>query len=91
MTHTHVPGVAAPPTTFLTERENQRAVDLIEDAERSAPYCLCGSHMLAVAHGEQIWLECAKRGQAKDGLAGILARMTTWSHARSMIIEMPSG
>ena len=90
MTHTQVPGVAAQPTPFLTERENGRAVDLIENAERSAPYCPCGSHMLAVAHGDEIWLECVEKGRSRSGLSGLVARMTSWSHSSSMLMELPS-
>jgi hypothetical protein len=75
---------------FLSERENQRAVDLIEEAERSAPYCLCGQHMLAVAEGEQVWLECSGRIEQKTGLAGILARLTAVGHTRRLIMELPA-
>ena len=90
MTHTQVPGVAqrAP---FLTERENQRAVDLIESAERSSPYCLCGSHMIAVGHGEEVWLECSTRSEASAGLAGFFAKITAIGHTRRMIMEFPSA
>jgi len=90
MTHTQVPGVAAQPTTFLNERDNQRAVDLIESAERHAPTCLCGSHMLAVAHGDSVWLECAEKSRARSGLSGVLARMTSWSHSSSKLMELPA-
>ncbi len=91
MTHTHIPGVAATPTPFLSERENQRAVDLIEQAERSAPYCSCGRHMLAVAEHDQVWLECASRGEQKSGLAGFVSRVTSFSHTRRLIMEIPSS
>lgn len=91
MTHTHVPGVDARPAPLLGERENQRAVDLIEQAERSAPYCLCGRHMLAVAEGEQIWLECSSRTDEKDGLGGLVARLTAFGHTRRMITELAPG
>jgi hypothetical protein len=91
MTHTHVPGVAAHPRPLLTERENQRAVDLIETAERSAPYCLCGSHMIAVADTDQVWLECSERAQPRSGLSGLFARVTSFTHTRRMIMELPSA
>lgn len=49
----------------LNTQEHARAVDMIEAAERSAPYCLCGAHMLAVADETgAIWLECSERGSA---------------------------
>jgi hypothetical protein len=91
MTHTQVPGVATRPTTVLSERDNQRAVDLIETAERSAPYCLCGAHTVAVAHDQQIWLECSSRSRSRDGLAGLLARVVSFTHTRRMIMEIPSA
>ena len=91
MTHTHVPGVATPTKPFLTARENQRAVDLIETAERSAPYCLCGAHMIAVAANDQIWLECSDRAQPRNGLTGLVARITSFTHTRRMIMEFPSA
>ena len=91
MTQSQAPGIAAQPTPFLSERENQRAVDLIESAERSAPYCLCGAHMIAVAHDEQVWLECADQGTEKSGIGAILARLTSLGHTRRMIMELPSA
>ena len=89
MTHTQVPGVAAQPAPFLTERDNERAVELIENAERSAPYCLCGRHMIAVADGDSIVLECSGRTEEKSGLSALLARVTAFGHTRSMIMELP--
>ena len=91
MTHTQVPGVAAQPTPFLPERENERAVELIESAERSAPYCLCGRHMIAAADGGQVWLECSSRMVEKTGFAGFWARITAFGHTRRMIMELPSS
>ena len=91
MAHTQVPGVAARPAPFLTERENQRAVDLIERAERSAPYCHCGKHMVAVAQDDQIWLECSSRLHDKDGLAGLFARITAFGHIRHVIMDLPAA
>ena len=90
MTHTQVPGVAAQPAPFLTERENERAVDLIERAERAAPYCLCGRHMIAVAEGGSVYLECSSRTEEKSGLAGLFARVTAFGHTRRMIMELPA-
>ena len=91
MTHTQVPGVAARPAPFLTERENERAVDLIESAERSAPYCLCGRHMIAVADGGAVFLECSGRADEKHGLSGIVARLTSFGHTRRKIMELPTA
>ncbi len=91
MTHTHVPGIADRQAPVLTERDNQRAVDLIESAERSAPYCPCGRHMIAVADGGGIWLECSSRQEEKSGLAGFVARITAFGHTRRMIMELPTS
>lgn len=91
MTHTRVPGSATHPAPCLSERENLRAVDLIESAERSAPYCLCGEHTVAVAEGERVWLECSSRLAERTGLAGIIARFTAFSHMRQPILDLPSA
>jgi len=90
MTHTQAPEFAAQQAPTLAERENQRAVDLIESAERAAPYCLCGDHMLAVADGNTVWLECSSRTQEKSGLAGVFSRITAFGHTRRMIMELPT-
>jgi hypothetical protein len=80
-----------PSSRILSQRENERAVDRIEAAERSSPYCICGSHMLAVAHGDEIWLECAEASQERSGLAGILARLTALGHTRRMVLQLPTA
>jgi hypothetical protein len=91
MTYAQTAGSTTRQPLILSERENQHAVELIEAAERSAPYCLCGSHMLAVAHGGAVWLECAEQGRQKTGLAGLLSRLTAFSHTRRMIMELPAA
>ena len=91
MSHTQTPGVAAQSAPLLTEHDNQRAVDLIESAERSAPYCLCGRHMLAVANGGQVWLECSSQVEEKTGFAALISRITSIGHTRRMIMELPSS
>jgi hypothetical protein len=91
MAQTPTPGVAAP--TLLNARDNERAVDVIERAERSAPYCACGAHMIAVAHGQEIWLECSSRRRAveRTGLAGLIGRMLAVMHTRRLIMEVPAA
>ena len=91
MAHTQAPGIAAQPAPFLTDRENERAVDLIENAERSAPYCLCGRHMIAVGDSGHIWLECSSRVEEKSGISGLVARITAFGHTRRMIMELPAS
>jgi hypothetical protein len=91
VTHTQVPGVAAPPAPFLSERDNEVALDLIENATRSAPYCSCGSHTIAAEHDGQIWLECAEQSLPKSGLSGLFARITSFYHTRRMIMALRSA
>lgn len=91
MTQSPAAGFETRPAPFLTERENQRAVELIESAERSAPFCLCGSHMLAVAHEDEVWLECAEQTREKTGMAALIGRLTAFSHSRRLLMELPSA
>ena len=86
---TQSPTVAAQPAPFLSERENQRAVDLIESAERSAPYCLCGAHMIAIERDGEVWLECAEQRKEKRGFRAILSRLSFLGHTRQLIMELP--
>ena len=87
MTQSQTAGLTTRRTPILTERENQRAVELIEAAERSLPTAGCGSHMLAVAHGDRVWLECAAQNEEKTGLSALISRLTAFSHTRRMIME----
>ena len=91
MTHTHIPGIADQPSPFLAAQETERAIDLIESAERSAPYCVCGRHMIAVADDDRVWLECSSQSEEKTGLGGFFSRLTAFGHTRSMIMELPSA
>jgi hypothetical protein len=76
----------------LSERENRRAVDLIESAERSAPFCLCGRHMVATAHDGHVWLECNRLQGPTSGLSGSVHRFETFfGHSRSHIMELPTN
>jgi hypothetical protein len=74
----------------LAEYENSRAVEQIEAAERTSPHCYCGSHMLAVAHGDAVWLECASHDLPRTGIRGLMARLTALGHTRRMILELPA-
>ena len=89
MTASPAAGFATRPTPALTDRDNQRAVELIEAAERNTPYCLCGSHMLAVAHGDEVWLECAEQTKERSGLSGLIGRLTAFGHSRRLLMELP--
>jgi hypothetical protein len=90
MTQTHAAGMTTRPATLLSTRENERAVERIEAAERTSPYCPCGSHMLAIAHGDEVWLECAAQAQPRSGVRAVLARLTAISHTRRMIMVLPA-
>jgi hypothetical protein len=90
MTTTHIAGTNSLAPTSLTERENERAVERIEAAERSSPHCPCGSHMVAVAHGDEVWLECVSHDQPRAGLRGLFARMTAFAHSRRLILQLPA-
>lgn len=91
MTQSQTAGSTTRRTPILTERENQHAVELIEAAENGSPYCLCGSHMLAVARDGQVWLECASQNEERTGLGALLSRLTAFSHSRRMIMELPAA
>jgi hypothetical protein len=91
MTKTHETGTSRSAPASLTERENVRAVDRIEAAERFSPHCPCGSHMVAVAHGDEIWLECVSHDQPRTGVRGLFARLTAFAHSRRLILELPAA
>lgn len=77
-------------TRELNAQERARTVEMIEAAERSAPYCPCGAHMLAVADEiGAIWLECSERSRERSALEAAFAWLTGWTHTRRMIMEQP--
>lgn len=77
-------------TRELNARERAHAVETIEAAERSVPYCRCGAHMLAVADASgDVWLECSERGRERNVLQAAFAWLTGGAHARRMIMERP--
>jgi hypothetical protein len=90
MTTSHAAGTNSPAPASLTERENVRAVERIEAAERSSPHCSCGSHMVAAAHGDEIWLECVSHDQQRTGIRGLVARLTAFAHSRRLILQLPA-
>ena len=77
-------------TPELNAHEHARAVDMIESAERSAPYCACGAHMVATAdESGSVWLECSERNRERNALEAAFAKLTGWAHTRRLIIEEP--
>jgi hypothetical protein len=90
MTTSQAVGTSTPAPASLTQLENERAVERIEAAERSSPHCACGSHMVAVAHGDEVWLECVSHDQPRTGLRGLVGRLTAFAHSRSLILQLPA-
>ena len=81
--------MTAPARARLSDLENARAVDLIESAERADPRCVCGRHMIAVAHDGSVWLECSGR-QGKA--VGVFARLEAFlGHSRRRILDLPTS
>ena len=91
MTFPTTPGIAGGAEHSLGARERARAVDMIEAAERSTPYCVCGAHMLAVAdQSGAVWLESSKRGRERNALQATFAKLTGWTHSRWLVMERPA-
>jgi hypothetical protein len=90
MTTSDAAGTTHRARAALTERENERAVERIEAAERSSPHCPCGAHMVAVAHGDEVWLECISHDQPRSGLRALIGQLTAFAHSRRLILELPA-
>jgi len=50
-------------------------LQLIEDAERAEPFCVCGAPMVATDRGGALWLECSARHRPHGRLARIAFRL----------------
>jgi len=61
----------------MNVRTTSRALDLIESAIRSQPYCPCGEPTDAVARDGEIWLDCVTLREDK----GVLQRLMTLDFA----------
>jgi hypothetical protein len=48
-------------------------LQLIEDAERTEPFCVCGAPMVAADRDGALWLECSTRHTRRDGRFARLA------------------
>jgi len=66
---------------------NTQAVDRIEAALRATSTCRCGAPLIAVAHGQSIWLECSKLEEPK----GCVRRLATLdfgqAHRSELVID----
>lgn len=63
---------------------NTQAVDRIEAALRASSTCQCGAPLIAVAHGESIWLECSRLEEPK----GFVRRLATLGFGRAHRSEL---
>ena len=63
-------------------------VNLIEDAEQAHRFCTCGAHMVVIERDGALWLACAERPAAREGL---IARVVSldWlaAHDRRLLLE----
>lgn len=51
-------------------------LQLIDDAERTEPFCVCGAPMAAANRDGGLWLECSERRRPRHGrLARIAYRL----------------
>jgi hypothetical protein len=70
--------------------DQARAVDLIETAVDTRPFCFCGRHTTPVWRDGVVWLECSSLGDPRDGvIARIVAAATTPAHLRTPIVDIP--
>lgn len=53
--------------------ENYQAVQRIEDAMRTTPFCACGSWTVVVADGDRIRLECSTLQEPKSTLRRLVS------------------
>ncbi|HEX8939266.1 MAG TPA: hypothetical protein VF763_03800 [Candidatus Limnocylindrales bacterium] len=69
--------------------DDERALILIEEAERHTPFCPCGLPTIPVGHAGGVWLECS-------GLAGGPSRLA-WlrpllePHVRRLVVDLGPG
>jgi hypothetical protein len=63
-------------------------VSVVEDAERSTPFCDCGAGMIAVDRDGDLWLECAEADRPAGGrLARLLTGRWLVTHSRRLLLE----
>lgn len=48
-------------------------LQLIEDAERGEPFCVCGAPMVGADRGGALWLECSGRHRPRNSRLARLA------------------
>jgi hypothetical protein len=72
----------------MNSTTNSRALDLIESAIRSGPYCTCGEPTDVVARDGEIWLDCVTLREEK-GLVRRLLTLDLVAHVSRPIVDDP--
>lgn len=68
--------------------DNWRALELIERAEREAPFCACGQPNVPVGRNGGVWLECASLQTLPDGrIRRLLSTLDSRAHTRRLIVD----
>jgi hypothetical protein len=76
-------------TQRLSDRQNERVLDRIEQAERNDPHCACGAQMVAVAKDGKLRLECSDSRVSTKGVFGAFSRLATrLSHSSVWIMDL---
>lgn len=70
--------------------ENHQAVERIEDALRTSPFCSCGSWTVVVADGDRIRLECSTLREQKTILRRLVSLDFGGHISRTIIEELPT-
>jgi hypothetical protein len=73
----------------MNSTTNTRALDLIESAVRSTPYCACGEPTDAIAREGEIWLECVTLREEK-GIVRRLLSLDFVGHVSRPIVDDPA-
>jgi len=64
-----------------------RDLELIEQAQRETPTCVCGSATIPVARPDGTWLACSALGQPKSILRRLLSVELAIGHTQQRIVE----
>ena len=65
------------------------ALDLIESATRSTPYCACGEPTDVIARDGEIWLDCATLREDKGAVRRLLT-LDFATHVSRPIVDDPA-
>jgi hypothetical protein len=68
--------------------DNTQALERIEQAEREAPFCVCGAHTVPVGRPSGVWLACASLEQPKGLVRKLLTLDFAASHTNRRIVEL---